>query len=170
MCNFRISSFLYVNKYYNNFIRCMSSVSFHIYSSLTVIIQWYKWFLVLTLGLFGREQRPAALFGTLYAPGGPFRRFICARQPFSTFYMRPFSKGEALSDSLYLRPVAFTISFTVPHSTAVSRRVRHLYYLISYYQFSIPAICPQHIFHAFSYDRPCRISNNARTWIWKLNQ
>ena len=28
--------------------------------------------LVLTLGLFGRAQRPAALFGILYAPCGPF--------------------------------------------------------------------------------------------------
>ena len=42
----------------------------------------YASHLVLTLGLFGRAQRPTVLFGILYAPCGPFRCFICARRPF----------------------------------------------------------------------------------------
>ena len=38
--------------------------------------------LVLILGIFGRAQRPAVLFGVLHAPCGPFQRIICARRPF----------------------------------------------------------------------------------------
>ena len=38
--------------------------------------------LVLTLGLFGRAQRPAVLFGILYVPCGPFQHFKCTRWPF----------------------------------------------------------------------------------------
>ena len=54
--------------------------------------------IVLTLGLFGRAQRPAALFGALYAPCGPFLCFICALRLFSMLYMRP----SALSDPLFI--------------------------------------------------------------------
>ena len=44
---------------------------------------------VLTLGLFGRAQRPAVIFGVLYVLCNPFQRIICARQPFLFASLRP---------------------------------------------------------------------------------
>ena len=128
--------------------------------------------LVLTLELFGRAQHPATLFGILYAPCGLFQRFTCTLRPYLMLYMCP----AALFNSLYMRSAALSYPVLVPsglhsqfHSTpplfCVS--ICHLY---SHIQFSIPAICPQHIFQCvYSYNRPCQISNNARTWIWDLN-
>ena len=45
--------------------------------------------IVLTLGLFGKVQCPAALFSVLYAPCGPFPCFICTRRPFLFTSLRP---------------------------------------------------------------------------------
>ena len=54
---------------------------------LFVIASFYV--IVLILGLFGREQCPAALSGILHVPGGPFQRFICAWRPFMFASLRP---------------------------------------------------------------------------------
>ena len=60
---------------------------------------------MLTLGLFGRAQRAAALYGALYVPCGPFPHLICALRLFSTLYMHP----AALSDPLYMPPAALSV-------------------------------------------------------------
>ena len=45
--------------------------------------------IVLTLGLFGKAQCPAALFSVLYVPCGPFPCFICTRRPFLFASLHP---------------------------------------------------------------------------------
>ena len=71
---------------------CKTLLYFSEYVSIHFLIPYVKnWYnaIVLTLGLFGRAQRPAVLFGVLYVPCGPFRCFICARQPFLFTSLRP---------------------------------------------------------------------------------
>ena len=65
-------------------------------------------YIVLTLGLFGRAQHPVVLFGTLYAPCGPF----------SVPYMRP---ATLFQPSLYAPGGPFCSRLWVRLCTCVSK-------------------------------------------------